>query len=173
VRLPWICLRHNVINEFRERDNPNGMHMYDYVVVGAGSAGCVLAARLTEDRNVSVAVIEAGQEDTAPEIHIPTAFPTLFKSSWDWDFDSDCEPGLGGPRVYLPRGRMLGGSSSMNAMVYIRGNANDYDEWPPRVHRGGATRTSFRTSSALKTMNAAAMSTTESAAHSTSPTAAR
>ena len=103
--------------------------MHDYVVVGAGSAGCVLAARLSEDPNVSVALIEAGHEDTAPEIHIPTAFPALFKSGWDWDFDSECEPGLGGRRVYLPRGRMLGGSSSMNAMVYIRGNANDYDEW--------------------------------------------
>jgi choline dehydrogenase-like flavoprotein len=103
--------------------------VYDYVVVGAGSAGCVLAARLSEDPNLSIALIEAGGEDTAPEIHIPTAFPTLFKSGWDWDFDSECEPGLGGRRVYLPRGRMLGGSSSMNAMVYIRGNANDYDEW--------------------------------------------
>jgi choline dehydrogenase len=70
--------------------------VYDYVVVGAGSAGCVLAARLTEDPNVSVALIEAGREDTAPEIRIPTAFPTLFKSSWDWDFDSECEPGLAG-----------------------------------------------------------------------------
>ena len=105
------------------------MHVYDYVVVGAGSAGCVLAARLTEDPSVSLALIEAGGEDTAPEIRIPTAFPALFKSAWDWDFDSECEPGLGGRRVYLPRGRMLGGSSSMNAMVYIRGNANDYDEW--------------------------------------------
>ena len=103
--------------------------VYDYVVVGAGSAGCVLAARLSEDPNASVALIEAGREDTAPEIHIPTAFPTLFKTAWDWDFDSECEPGLCGRRVYLPRGRMLGGSSSMNAMVYIRGNANDYDEW--------------------------------------------
>src|SRR6476619_3513111 len=85
------------------------IRMYDYVVVGAGSAGCVRAARRTEAPNVSVALIEAGREDTAPEIHIPTAFPTLFKSSWDWEFDSECEPGLGGRRVYLPRGRMLGG----------------------------------------------------------------
>ena len=102
--------------------------MYDYVVVGAGSAGCVVAARLTEDPSVSVVLIEAGPPDTAPEIHIPAAFPALFKTRWDWDFDSESEPELGGRRVYLPRGKMLGGSSSMNSMVYMRGNAADYDE---------------------------------------------
>jgi choline dehydrogenase-like flavoprotein len=102
---------------------------YDYVVVGAGSAGCVLAARLSEDPDVSVALVEAGPPDTAPEIHIPAAFPTLFKTRWDWDFDSETEAGLGGRRAYLPRGRMLGGSSSMNAMMYVRGNAADYDGW--------------------------------------------
>jgi choline dehydrogenase len=102
---------------------------YDYVVVGGGSAGCVLAARLSEDEDVSIALIEAGPEDTATEIKIPAAFPSLFKTRWDWDFDSDPEPGLGGRRAYLPRGRMLGGSSSMNAMVYIRGNPADYDAW--------------------------------------------
>ena len=103
--------------------------MYDYVVVGAGSAGCVLAARLTEDPDTRVALIEAGPPDTANEIHIPVAFPALFKSRWDWDLDSEPEPGLGGRRAYLPRGRMLGGSSSMNAMIYIRGARADYDEW--------------------------------------------
>lgn len=103
--------------------------VYDYVVVGAGSAGCVVAARLSEDPDVSVALVEAGGKDNAPEIRIPAAFPSLFKSGLDWDFDTDPEPGLGGRRVYLPRGRMLGGSSSMNAMVYMRGNAADYDGW--------------------------------------------
>lgn len=103
--------------------------MYDYVIVGAGSAGAVLAARLSEDPGVSVALIEAGAADTAQEIHIPAAFPSLFKSSWDWDLDSEPEPGLGGRRAYLPRGKMLGGCSSMNAMIYIRGNRADYDEW--------------------------------------------
>jgi choline dehydrogenase len=102
---------------------------YDYVIVGAGSAGCVLAARLTEDPEVTVALVEAGSADTAPEIHIPAAFATLFKSRWDWDFDSEPERELGNRRVYLPRGRMLGGSSSMNAMVYIRGNHADFDRW--------------------------------------------
>ncbi|GAA5033671.1 GMC family oxidoreductase [Streptomyces siamensis] len=105
------------------------MNTYDYVIVGAGSAGCVLAARLSEDPDVRVAVIEAGGPDIAQEIHVPAAFPQLFKSGLDWDLDSDPEPGIGGRRAYLPRGRMFGGSSSMNAMIYIRGNRADYDGW--------------------------------------------
>jgi choline dehydrogenase-like flavoprotein len=103
--------------------------VYDYVIVGAGSAGCVLAARLSEDPAVRVAVLEAGGEDTQPEIHIPAAFPALFKSSFDWDLLGEPEPGLGGRRLYLPRGRMLGGCSSINAMIYIRGNRADFDGW--------------------------------------------
>ncbi|MGW5517770.1 GMC family oxidoreductase [Nocardia africana] len=103
--------------------------MYDYVVVGAGSAGCVLAARLSENPEVQVALIEAGPRDTAEEIHIPVAFPALFKGPLDWDLDTEPEAGLYGRRAYLPRGRMLGGSSSMNAMIYIRGARADYDGW--------------------------------------------
>jgi choline dehydrogenase len=102
---------------------------YDYVVVGAGSAGAVLAARLSEDPNVTVALLEAGGADTDDEIHIPAAFGALFKGSRDWDFTSEPEPGLRGRRAYLPRGKMLGGSSSMNAMIYVRGNRADFDEW--------------------------------------------
>ena len=105
------------------------MSNFDYVVVGAGSAGCVLAARLTEDPDVTVALIEAGGPDTAQEIHIPVAFSLLFKGPLDWDLDSEPEPGLGGRRCYLPRGKMFGGSSSMNAMIYIRGHRSDYDGW--------------------------------------------
>lgn len=103
--------------------------MYDYVIVGAGAAGCVLAARLSEDADVSVLLVEAGPPDTAEEIHIPVAFGKLFQTKWDWDYLTDPEPGLDGRRRYLPRGKMLGGSSSMNAMVYIRGNPADYEEW--------------------------------------------
>ncbi len=102
---------------------------YDYLIVGAGSAGCVLAARLSEDADVRVALLEAGAEDRQPEIHIPAAFPVLFKSGLDWDLLGEPEPGLGGRRLYLPRGRMLGGCSSINAMIYIRGNRADYDAW--------------------------------------------
>jgi choline dehydrogenase len=103
--------------------------MYDYVIVGAGSAGCVLAARLSEDPDVRVALIEAGGADGDDEIHIPAAFGALFKGRRDWDMATEPEPGLRGRRAYLPRGKMLGGCSSMNAMVYIRGNRADYDEW--------------------------------------------
>nr|WP_308217258.1 GMC family oxidoreductase N-terminal domain-containing protein [Streptantibioticus silvisoli] len=114
--------------------------VYDYVIVGAGSAGCVLAARLSEDPGVRVALVEAGGPDTAPEIHTPLAFPSLFSSAWDWDYHSAPEPGLDGRRAPLPRGRVLGGSSSMNAMIYIRGNPADYDAWSANGAPGWAWR---------------------------------
>ncbi|HKY57889.1 MAG TPA: GMC family oxidoreductase N-terminal domain-containing protein [Aeromicrobium sp.] len=97
--------------------------------MGAGSAGAAAAARLSEDPSVTVALVEAGGADTADEIHIPVAFGSLFKSQWDWDLDSEPEPGILNRRAYLARGKMLGGCSSMNAMIYIRGNRADYDEW--------------------------------------------
>jgi choline dehydrogenase len=103
--------------------------MYDYIIVGAGSAGCVLAARLSEDPDVKVCLIEAGASDVHDNIHIPAAFGKLFRSRLDWDYDTHDEPFCGGRRIYLPRGRMLGGTSSMNAMVYMRGNRADYDGW--------------------------------------------
>jgi choline dehydrogenase len=112
---------------------------YDYVVVGGGSAGCVVAARLSEDPAVQVALIESGPTDDASEVHTPVAFPQLFKSVYDWDYSSEPEPALLGRRIYLPRGKVIGGCSSMNAMIYIRGNRADYDEWAA----GGATGWSY------------------------------
>jgi choline dehydrogenase len=103
--------------------------MYDYVIVGAGSAGCVLANRLSEDPDVQVLLLEAGPPDTADFIHIPAAFAANYRSGVDWDLGSGLEPGLDDRRIYLPRGKTLGGSSSINAMIYIRGNPADYDEW--------------------------------------------
>jgi choline dehydrogenase-like flavoprotein len=103
--------------------------MYDYVIVGAGSAGCVLANRLSEDPDVSVLLLEAGPPDVNQNIHIPLGYLKLGATEVDWDYHSAPESECLGRRITLPRGRVLGGSSSVNAMVYIRGNPLDYDAW--------------------------------------------
>jgi choline dehydrogenase len=103
--------------------------MYDYVIVGAGSAGCVLAARLSEDPDTSVLLLEAGPPDLNENIHVPLGYLQLARTEVDWDYSSAPEPRCNGRRLTLPRGRVLGGSSSINAMVYIRGNRVDYDDW--------------------------------------------
>ena len=103
--------------------------MYDYIIVGAGSAGCVLANRLTEDPSVKVLLLEAGPPDSKREIHTPLAFSKLFQSPCDWSFYTEAEPQLENRKLYWPRGKVLGGSSSINAMIYIRGNHRDYDTW--------------------------------------------
>ncbi|MFI5779469.1 GMC family oxidoreductase [Nocardia sp. NPDC051570] len=102
---------------------------FDYVIVGAGSAGCVLAHRLTEDPAVTVALLEAGPADEAEQIHIPAAWATLIRTQWDWCYETTPQKQLGGQRAYWPRMKALGGCSSMNAMIYIRGNRADYDGW--------------------------------------------
>jgi choline dehydrogenase len=103
--------------------------MYDYVIVGAGSAGCVLAARLSEDPEVSVLLLEAGPPDVNQNVHVPLGYLQLAGTEVDWGYASAPEPNCNGRRVSLPRGRVFGGSSSINAMIYIRGNRLDYDEW--------------------------------------------
>lgn len=102
---------------------------YDYVIVGAGSAGCVLANRLTADGTHTVLLLEAGGPDKKREVHIPAAFSQLFRSNLDWNYDTVPQPPLQNRSIYWPRGRMLGGSSSINAMMWVRGFAADYDEW--------------------------------------------
>jgi choline dehydrogenase len=103
--------------------------VYDYVIVGAGSAGCVLASRLTENPDVQVLVLEAGPPDTADEIHIPAAISQLFQGPYDWNYQTIPQQRAGDRSIYWPRGRVLGGSSSINAMIYIRGSRHDYDTW--------------------------------------------
>jgi len=103
--------------------------MYDYVIVGAGSAGCVLANRLTEDPTISVLLLESGGTDTAWEVHIPAAFSRLYQSAYDWSYYTEEQGQLKQRKVYIPRGKVLGGSSSINTMIYMRGNRYDYDHW--------------------------------------------
>ena len=103
---------------------------HDYVIVGAGSAGCVLANRLSADPTTRVLLLEAGPRDRAKEIRIPAAFSKLFKSKFDWGYETTPQPGLDGRRLYYPRGKVLGGSSAMNAMMWIPGDRADFDAWP-------------------------------------------
>ena len=103
--------------------------MFDYIVIGAGGAGCVLASGLSENRECNVLLIEGGPPDRKREIHMPAAFSKLFKTPLDWNFATEPQEPLNGRRLYWPRGKMLGGSSSMNAMVYVRGRPADFDGW--------------------------------------------
>jgi choline dehydrogenase len=101
----------------------------DYIVVGAGSAGAAVAARLSEDPGVTVLLLEAGGPDEALQLHVPAAFSKLFRGEYDWDYDTVPQPSLENRTVFWPRGKTLGGSSSLNAMMWIRGFAADYDDW--------------------------------------------
>ena len=102
---------------------------YDYIIVGAGSAGCVLANRLSANNAVKVLLIEAGPPDSRREVSIPAAWVSLFKSELDWHYETAPEQQLGGRTIYWPRGKTLGGSSSINAQIYLRGARVDFDEW--------------------------------------------
>jgi choline dehydrogenase len=103
--------------------------MTDYVVIGAGAAGCVVAARLSEDPDVSVTLIESGPMDGAPELEMPAAYSSTFHGRYDWDFPTEREPGLDGRQISITRGRVVGGSTALNAMVYTRGHRAEYDRW--------------------------------------------
>ena len=110
--------------------------MYDYIVIGAGSAGCALASRLSERRDANVLLMEAGPPDRKREIHIPAAFSKLFQSEVDWNFQTEPQDHLNGRKLYWPRGKTLGGSSAINAMIYMRGAPADYDAWRDMGNEG-------------------------------------
>ena len=104
--------------------------MYDYIIIGAGSAGCVLANRLSADPTTKVLLLEAGARDTNPFIHMPAGYVALMKGGWvDWGYHTEPQKNLNDRKLFWPRGKVLGGSSSVNAMVYIRGCHSDYDMW--------------------------------------------
>ena len=104
--------------------------MYDYIIVGAGSAGCVLAARLSEDPGTKVLLLEAGPSHWHPFVHVPAGLAKLVGDKGvNWDYDTEPQAQLDNRRLWWPRGKVLGGSSSINAMCYIRGHKRDYDEW--------------------------------------------
>src|SRR5256885_7676368 len=108
----------------------------DYVIVGAGSAGCVLAARLSEDPSTRVLLLEAGGKAIHPNVAIPAAFAKQFKTKLDWDYCTEPEPHCDGRSLYIPRGKGLGGSSSMNAMLYVRGRPLADHPWGGQGGKG-------------------------------------
>ncbi len=113
------------------------MDTYDYAIVGAGSAGCVLANRLSADPDTRVLLLEAGPGNAHPLLHIPAGWATNFRNPRvDWGFSTEPEPALNGRSIYWPRGKVLGGSSAINGMIYVRGVPLDFDRWAQSGARG-------------------------------------
>ena len=114
---------------------------YDYIIIGAGSAGCVLANRLSEDGRHSVLLLEYGGSDRSIYIQMPTALSIpMNMPRYNWGYQSEPEPQLGGRRMQTPRGKVLGGSSSINGMVYVRGNPLDFERWEEEGAAGWSYR---------------------------------
>ncbi|CAN0470018.1 unnamed protein product, partial [Scytosiphon promiscuus] len=114
------------------------METYDYVIVGAGSAGCALANRLSEDPTIKVCLVEAGKKDNALMVRMPAGVGNLIKAegAYNWGFWTEPQKHMNGRKLWWPRGKGWGGSSSINGMIYIRGHARDYDQWAQMGLRG-------------------------------------
>ena len=118
-------------------NNMSLQHAYDYIVIGAGSAGCVMANRLSEDAASSVLLLEAGNRDSNPWIHVPIGyFKTMHNPKTDWCYKTEPDPGINGRQLEWPRGKVLGGSSSLNGLLYVRGQKEDYDDWAALGNKG-------------------------------------
>ena len=112
------------------------MQTYDFIIVGAGSAGCVLADKLSSSGKHKVLLIEAGKSDNNFWINTPIGYGILFTHpKYNWLYNSENEPGLNNRKIYIPRGKVIGGSSSINALVYHRGDKSDYDNWSKQVNK--------------------------------------
>src|SRR5690606_16801041 len=110
---------------------------FNYIVVGAGSAGCVLASRLSQDPAVKVLLLEAGPKDQSLWLHLPIGYgKTMWSTKYNWCFYTDPDPNMNGRRIYWPRGKTLGGSSAINGLIYIRGQREDYDHWEQQGNPG-------------------------------------
>ena len=142
--------------------------LFDYIVVGAGAAGCVVASRLSEDPDVSVCLLEAGGPDTHVLVHMPAGVAAMVPTSINnWQYQTVPQAGLNGRIGYQPRGKTLGGSSSINAMAYHRGHPEDFNRWAALGNHGWAIRTYCRSSSAPSTTNTSRMNCTGRTARST------
>ena len=117
------------------------MDEFDYIIVGAGSAGCVLANRISANPDNTVLLVEAGGSDRNIFVQMPTALSyPMAMDRFNWGYNSDPEPGLDGRQISCPRGKGLGGTSTINGMVYVRGNAHDFEEWEALGAKGWGYR---------------------------------